>query len=55
VFVSAVAAASASWQLVLVTGGALIGRLAGSRAAGLAISLASTLLIAVLACRILIR
>jgi arginine exporter protein ArgO len=53
VFVLAVAAASASWQLVLVSGGKLIGRLAGSRPGGLAISLASSLIIAALAARIL--
>jgi len=39
----------ASWQLVLVSGGALIGRVAGSRMGGLAVSLASSLLIAALA------
>jgi len=44
-FVGAVVAASASWQLVLVSGGRLIGRLATSRRGMLAISLASSLLI----------
>src|SRR6266700_585 len=44
-FVGAVVAASASWQLVLVSGGRLIGRLASSRRGMLAISLASSLLI----------
>jgi arginine exporter protein ArgO len=53
VFAVAVAAASASWQLVLVTGGRLIGSLARSRAGGLAVSLASSLLIAALAVQIL--
>ena len=53
VFVLAVAAASARWQLVLVSGGKLIGHLVGSRAGGLAISLASSLIIAALAARIL--
>src|SRR6266498_495859 len=42
-FVGAVVAASASWQLVLVSGGRLIGRLATSRRGMLAISLASSL------------
>ena len=44
-FVGAVVAAPASWQLVLVSGGRLIGRLATSRRGMLAISLASSLLI----------
>ena len=44
-FVGAVVAASASWQLVLVSGGRLIGRLATSRRGMLAVSLASSLLI----------
>lgn len=52
-FVLAVAAASASWQLILVSGGKLIGRAAGSRGGGLAISLASSLIITALASRIL--
>jgi arginine exporter protein ArgO len=52
-FVAAVFAASASWQLVLVSGGALIGRVAGSRRGMLAISLASSLLIAGIAAQIL--
>ena len=53
VFVLAVLAASASWQLVLVGGGKLVGRLAGSQRGMLTISLASSLLIAVLAAQIL--
>ena len=53
VFVLAVLAASASWQLVLVGGGRLVGRLAGSPRGMLTISLASSLLIAVLAAQIL--
>jgi arginine exporter protein ArgO len=52
-FVLAVFTASASWQFLLVSGGALIGRVAGSRRGMLAISLASALLIAWLAARIL--
>jgi len=43
--VGAVVAASASWQMVLVSGGRLIGRLATSRRGMLAVSLASSLLI----------
>ena len=46
-------AGSASWQMVLVSGGALIGRVATSRRAMLATSLVSSLLIA--ATRILLR
>jgi arginine exporter protein ArgO len=53
VFVLAVLAASASWQLVLVGGGKVIGGVVGSRRGMLAISLASSLLIAVLAGQIL--
>jgi arginine exporter protein ArgO len=53
VFVLAVLAASASWQLVLVGGGRLVGRVVSSRHGMLAISLASSLLIAVLAVQIL--
>ncbi len=52
-FVGAVVAASASWQLVLVSGGRLIGRLATSRRGMLAISLASSLLIIGIAARTL--
>jgi arginine exporter protein ArgO len=52
-FVGAVVAASASWQLVLVSGGRLIGRLATSRRGMLAISLASSLLITGVAARTL--
>jgi hypothetical protein len=52
-FVLAVFTASASWQFLLVDGGALIGRVAGRRRGMLAISLASALLIAWLAARIL--
>ena len=48
-FALAVVAASTSWQLVLLSGGTLIGRIAGSRRAILAVSLTSSLLIAVLA------
>ena len=55
IFVAAVFAASASWQFVLVSGGALVGRMAGSRRGVLAISLASSLLIAAIALRTLIR
>lgn len=54
-FAAAVFAASASWQMVLVSGGALIGRVATSRRAMLATSLASSLLIAAIATRILLR
>jgi arginine exporter protein ArgO len=53
VFVLAVLAASASWQLVLVCGGKVIGGVVASRRGMLAISLASSLLIAVLAAQIL--
>lgn len=53
VFVTAVFAASASWQFVLVGGGALAGRVATSRRGMLAASLASSFLIAGLAFRIL--
>ena len=49
VFVLAVLTASASWQLVLVGGGKLVGQVVASRHGTLAISLASSLLIAVLA------
>ncbi len=52
-FVGAVVAASASWQMVLVSGGRLIGRLATSRRGMLAISLASSLLITGIAARTL--
>jgi arginine exporter protein ArgO len=55
VFVAAVFAASASWQLILVSGGALAGRVAGSPRATLAISIASSLLIAAIAFRTLRR
>ena len=54
-FVAAVFTASASWQLVLVSGGALAGRVASSRRYRLAISLASSLLIAAVAFRALSR
>jgi len=54
-FVAAVFVASASWQLILVSGGALIGRVAGSQRGTLAASLASSLLIAGIAFRILSR
>ncbi len=52
-FVAAVTAASASWQLVLVSGGKLIGTLATSRRGTLTIALTSSLLIASIAARIL--
>jgi hypothetical protein len=55
VFVLAVTAASASWQMLPVSGGALVGRPISSRHGTLAISLASSLLIAALATRILLR
>lgn len=55
VFVLAVVAASASWQFILVSGGALIGRVASSRRGMLVVSLASSLLIAALAVGILSR
>jgi arginine exporter protein ArgO len=55
VFVLAVVAASASWQLLLVSGGALVGRVVGSRRGMLVISLASSLLIAALAAQMLSR
>jgi arginine exporter protein ArgO len=55
VFVLAVVAASASWQLLLVSGGALVGQVVGSRRGMLVISLASSLLIAALAAQILSR
>jgi len=54
-FVAAVFAASASWQLILVSGGALIGRVAGGRRGTLAISMGSALLIAVIAVQILLH
>lgn len=52
-FVAAVIAASASWQLILVSGGKLIGRLAASRRGTLTISLASSLLITAIAAQLL--
>jgi arginine exporter protein ArgO len=55
VFVLAVVAASARWQLLLVSGGALAGRVVGGRRGMLVISLASSLLIAGLAAQILSR
>jgi arginine exporter protein ArgO len=55
VFVLAVLAASASWQLLLVSGGALVGRVVGSRRGMLVISLASSLLVAALAAQMLSR
>jgi arginine exporter protein ArgO len=54
-FVAAVFAASASWQLILVSGGALIGRVAGGRHGTLAISMGSALLIAMIAIQILLH
>lgn len=53
VFVAAVFVASASWQTLLAGGGALIGRLVTSRRGMLATALASSLLIGLLALRIL--
>jgi len=53
VFVAAVFVASASWQTLLAGGGALIGRLVTSRRGMLATALASSVLIALLALRIL--
>jgi hypothetical protein len=53
VLVLAVIAASAGWLFLLVGGGALVGRLASSRRGILAASLASSVLIAALAVRIL--
>jgi arginine exporter protein ArgO len=53
VFVAAVFVASVSWQTLLAGGGALIGRLAISRRGMLATALASSLLIGLLALRIL--
>lgn len=52
-FVAAVTAASASWQLILVSGGKLIGALATTRRGTLTIALTSSLLIAAIAARIL--
>ena len=53
VFVAAVFVASASWQTLLAGDGALIGRLVTSRRGMLATALASSVLIALLALRIL--
>jgi len=53
VFVAAVFVASVSWQTLLAGGGALIGRLVTSRHGMLATALASSLLIGLLALRIL--
>jgi hypothetical protein len=55
VFVAAVFVASASWQTLLADGGAPIGRLVTSRCDMLATALASSLLIGLLALRILSR
>jgi arginine exporter protein ArgO len=52
-FVVAAAAASASWQLVLAGGGALLGRLATSPTGRLATALISSVVIVVLALRLL--
>jgi arginine exporter protein ArgO len=52
-FVVAAAAASASWQLVLAGGGALLGRLVTSPAGRLATAVASSAVIVVLALRLL--
>lgn len=54
-FAATVFAASASWQMVLISGGALIGRVATSRRGLLALTLASSLLIAGIATRILLH
>jgi hypothetical protein len=51
--VAAVFMASASWQTLLAGGGALIGRLVTSRRGTLPTALASSLLIGLLALRIL--
>jgi arginine exporter protein ArgO len=51
-FVVAAAAASASWQLVLAGGGALLGRLVTSPAGRLATALGSSVVIVVLALRL---
>jgi arginine exporter protein ArgO len=53
VFVGAAALASASWQLLLATGGAVLGRLATGERGRLATGLMSSVLIAVLALRLL--
>jgi arginine exporter protein ArgO len=52
VFVVAAFAASASWQLLLAGGGALLGRLLTGQVGKLATALASTVLIVVLAVRL---
>jgi threonine/homoserine/homoserine lactone efflux protein len=54
VFVTAVVVASASWQTLLAGGGALVGRLVVSRTGVLATGLGSSLLMALLAARIVI-
>lgn len=53
VFVAAAFAASASWQLLIAGGGAVIGRAATSTTGRLATALGSSVLIAVLAVRLL--
>jgi threonine/homoserine/homoserine lactone efflux protein len=55
IFVLCVFAASASWQLLLVSGGTLLGRLAGSQRGALATALASSALIMLLTFRTLAR
>ena len=55
IFVLCVFAASASWQLLLVSGGRLLGRLAGSPHGALATALASSALIMLLTLGILAR
>lgn len=54
VFVAAVFAASASWQLTLAAGGAFLGRLLTGRRGRLATALAASFLIAALAARLLV-
>jgi arginine exporter protein ArgO len=54
VFITAVVVASASWQTLLAGGGALVGRLVVSRTGVLATGLGSSLLMALLAARIVI-
>ncbi|MFG2005792.1 LysE/ArgO family amino acid transporter [Spirillospora sp. NPDC048911] len=55
IFVTAAFAASASWQLVLAAGGALLGRALTGRRGQLITTLASSALIAALAVHLLVR
>jgi threonine/homoserine/homoserine lactone efflux protein len=55
VFVAAVFVASASWQLLLATGGVLLGRALGSRRGRLVTALTSGALIVLLALRLVLR